>query len=253
MHALILAAGCGNRLAGASRDLPKCLLAFGGKTLLQRHIEALARHGITGVTLITGYRSGEIHDALQNLPAHGLTINLVQNDDYREGSVISLWTGRQALDSGEDVLLMDADVLYADSIIRALVNSQARNCFLLDRDFEPGDEPVKLCIRAGRIVEFRKILDNDLAFDLMGESVGFFRFSPQACRLISERAECYVNDDRRDQPYEEVLRDVVLMHGDKFGFEDITGCPWIEIDFPCDIERANSEILPAIGGARTAE
>jgi hypothetical protein len=36
-------------------------------------------------------------------------------------------------------------------------------------------------------------------------------------------------------------------------FEEITGMPWIEIDFAADIERANAEVLPRIltaGGNR---
>ena len=31
-----------------------------------------------------------------------------------------------------------------------------------------------------------------------------------------------------------------------FGFEDVSGLPWIEIDFPEDVARAGAEILPAI-------
>jgi choline kinase len=31
-----------------------------------------------------------------------------------------------------------------------------------------------------------------------------------------------------------------------FSFEDITGMPWIEIDFAADVERATSEVLPRI-------
>jgi choline kinase len=31
-----------------------------------------------------------------------------------------------------------------------------------------------------------------------------------------------------------------------FGYEDITGLPWIEIDFPQDIQRAQNDILPQI-------
>lgn len=34
-------------------------------------------------------------------------------------------------------------------------------------------------------------------------------------------------------------------HG-TFAFEDITGIPWIEIDFAAEIERARNEILPRI-------
>ena len=33
---------------------------------------------------------------------------------------------------------------------------------------------------------------------------------------------------------------------DAFAFEDITGMPWIEIDFAVDVERAEAEILPRI-------
>jgi len=55
---------------------------------------------------------------------------------------------------------------------------------------------------------------------------------------------------RRNDPYEETIRDVLLTSPrGTFAFEDITGLPWIEIDFAVDIERANSEILPRISQA----
>ena len=38
----------------------------------------------------------------------------------------------------------------------------------------------------------------------------------------------------------------LLAHPDWFGFEDVTGLPWIEIDFPEDVVRARDEVLPAI-------
>jgi choline kinase len=42
------------------------------------------------------------------------------------------------------------------------------------------------------------------------------------------------------------LRNVLLADPGSFGFEDVTGLPWIEIDFPEDVVRASDEILPAI-------
>jgi choline kinase len=33
----------------------------------------------------------------------------------------------------------------------------------------------------------------------------------------------------------------------KFDYEDITGLPWIEIDFEEDIRKAEAEILPKLG------
>jgi choline kinase len=49
-----------------------------------------------------------------------------------------------------------------------------------------------------------------------------------------------------DAPHEEAVRNVLLREPGAFGFEDVTGVPWIEIDFPEDVVRAREQILPAI-------
>jgi choline kinase len=118
----------------------------------------------------------------------------------------------------------------------------------LDRDFEPGDEPVKLCVQNGQLVEFRKQVAADLTYDFAGESVGFFRFESAFARRLATRTEYYVAAGRHEEPYEEAIRDLLLETPSAFGYEDITGLPWIEIDFPEDMKRAENEILPLLGG-----
>ncbi len=59
---------------------------------------------------------------------------------------------------------------------RQLVDTDIENCYLLDRDFVDGEEPVKIAIQDGVMVEFRKQLAEGLSYDTIGESVGFFRF-----------------------------------------------------------------------------
>jgi len=243
--ALILAAGIGQRLGEASGGGPKCLLEIGGRSLLARQLEQLAACGIEQVVVATGHRADLIAQALERIETT-LDITLVHNPDYTEGSVVSLWTLREHLAAGEALLLMDADVLYHPGILRRLTGTSLPNCFLLDRDFEPGEEPVKLCLRDGRLVEFRKQPDPALRWDLAGESVGFFRFEPRMAARLAQRCEHYVATGRREQPYEEAIRDLLLASPDEFGFEDITGLPWIEIDFPGDLARARESILPRI-------
>ena len=141
--------------------------------------------------------------------------------------------------------MMDADVLYDDELVGRLANSRHQNCLLLDRAFVPGDEPVKVCVRDGEIVEFRKWLSAE--FDFSGESVGFFKLSDEVARKIIIQTELYLRQGSRHEPYEETIRDVLLTsQRGTFAFEDITGTPWIEIDFAADIERANVEVLPRI-------
>jgi choline kinase len=242
MRAIILAAGYGRRIAAAHPG-PKSLLEFGGKTLLKRHLENLAARGVEHVAVCIGYEADTLRHAIEG-SGYATMVSTVLNRDYREGSVVSLWTMRHYLAAGGEILLMDADVLYHPALLDRLRETAKPNCFLLDRDFEPGLEPVKLCVRAGRLVEFRKQLAEGLQYDLAGESVGFFRFGADMALQLARKTEEYVGGGRREEPYEEAIRDLLLERPAEFDYEDITGTPWVEIDFPEDIERANTRILP---------
>jgi choline kinase len=246
MHAIMLAAGQGMRLSGGSGGLsPKSLLQFGGKSLLRRHVEALRAVDVGKLTLILGYRAEEIHTELAVIGAD-CWIETIFNPRYREGAVVSLWTGHDVLRGGDDVLLMDADVLYDPSVLRRLTGSPHRNCLLIDRDLEPGEEPVKICLRGGRIVEFGKVVEGD--FEIVGEWPGFLRIEPEMANKLAAAAEAYVSAGRHEEPYEPAIRDVLLAGPpNRFGCEDITGLPWIEIDTPEDLRRARETIAPALG------
>lgn len=245
MHAVILAAGVGERLGTASHNRPKCLLEFAGLSLLERHLRILNYYGIRRITVVTGYRA-EMIDAVLASCNYGLSLQSRYNPDFRAGSVVSLLAASDILTGGESILLMDADVLYDPVLIARLRDSRHRNCFLLDREFEAGDEPVKLCVRDRQLIDFRKHIDKNLQFDFQGESVGFFSFCAADAAALAATAGEYVETGRRTEPYEEVIRDRLLKMPAAFGYEDITGIPWIEIDFPSDVERAEQEILPRL-------
>jgi len=244
MRAIMLAAGVGARLGAGAEAPPKALLEFGGKSLLRRHLDILRAAGVSELALVLGYRADMIEREIAACGANDF-VRPTLNPDYRNGSIVSLWAVRDALRRGGDVLLMDADVLYDPRIMARLVATRHANCFLMDRDFEPGDEPVKLCIRDGRIVDFEKQVKH--VHDYAGESVGFFRFGETVCRALADTLDSSVAAGRTKDMYERAIRDVLLAAPpDRFGFEDITGLPWIEIDFPEDVERARREILPLI-------
>ena len=249
MRAVILAAGVGARLGSGEDHPPKAMLRFADKTLLSRHLEILRHCGIDEVVIVTGYRAELFEDAVASQKAEGFVRTLV-NPDFRLGSILSLWTARDVLHCGDDILLMDADVLSDFRTIERLRNSENANCFLMDRDFEAGDEPVKLCIREGEIVDFHKKVEH--AYDFCGESVGFFRLSADMAGRLAHRAQAYVDEGRGEEWYEEAIRDLVMeCPAGTFGYEDVTGIPWIEIDFPEDVERAREEILPRLKGLET--
>lgn len=247
MRAIILAAGRGLRLQQPEdRQLPKCLLKFGGKTLLERHLILLRSGGVEDVVLALGFRRELVEEELDRLrwtprPA------IVVNPQFELGSVLTVHTAADAMTGGGDVALMDADVLYDARILNALVAGQLPvNRLLIDRDFEAGEEPVKLCLRNGLPVELRKQPAPDLAYDAIGESVGFFRFDRSGSRRLAALVAGYVQRGLGNLPHEEAVRDLIREGSQVFDVADITGAPWVEIDFVADVARAERDILPAL-------
>ena len=135
-------------------------------------------------------------------------------------------------------------MLYDARLMARLLESSKRNCLLLDRDIEPGEEPVKLCVSNGHIVDFHK--RPKVPHEWHGESVGFFRFTNDAALELAARAQGYVDAGETHLEYEEPIRDMILAGPPgRFGFEDISGLPWTEIDFPEDVVKARA-LMPSL-------
>jgi choline kinase len=171
-------------------------------------------------------------------------VSLVENPRYREGSIVSLAVQCSRLAAGKPVLLMDGDVLYDPRMIGRLLQAAPENVLLFDAAIEPGDEPVKICLCGEVIVDFAKLPAR--AHDRHGESVGFFRFSARMAAALAERATVDVQAGRAGAEYEAAIRDLILAHPDRFGYEDISDLPWTEIDFAADVVRARQQILPRL-------
>jgi len=243
MKVIMLAAGVGSRLGKGGR-LPKALLEFGSQTLLERHIKILSAAGLESLVIGVGFEAERIADAVKKLHAENF-VRLIGNPDYRKGSITTLWALKDAIPDNEPILLMDADVLYDPRLIGRLLTTPHANCFLLDRDVEEGEEPVKLCVRSEELIDFHRC--PTAPCDYYGESVGFFRFSPEIMKKVMANTKRRLKAGEAELWYEEAIRDVLLSEPTgTFSFEDVTGLPWIEIDFPEDICRAEKEILPKL-------
>jgi choline kinase len=243
MRATILGAGIGRRLERPELP-PKVMLRFGGDTLLARHIAILRHCGIERIDVVVGYRADAVRAEVTRIGADDI-VTTHFNEDYERGSIVSLWTLREAYTSGEPVIFMDGDVLYDQRMIERLIDLPDGTAFLLDRATEEGEDPVKLCMRDGHLVDFHK--RPKLAHDWWGEWIGFTRFAPGTAAKVAAALDRHVQAGRLDEMYEEAFRDVLLGEPQgTFGVEDITGLPWVEIDFPEDLAKAEREIFPRL-------
>ena len=110
MKAMILAAGRGERLRPLTDETPKPLLKVAGKSLIQINIEALARAGIAEFVVNTAWLASELHSALGDGQALGVSIT------FSDEGAAALETGgglRRALPllGDEPFWLVNGDVL----------------------------------------------------------------------------------------------------------------------------------------------
>jgi choline kinase len=239
MKAIILAAGIGKRFKEVTEHKPKCLIEIQGKTLLERALAALGAAGVTQAVIVIGYRGEMIEQQVG--PTHaGVQVRYVFNDRYEKGAILSLWSARGEFD--DDILIMDADVLFPVALIDRLVRSSHANCFLLDASAVNTGEEQMLLTRGGRVLNIVRGGSGD--FEVIGESVGFLKVSRSDAPLLRTILDDLVTQGRDTIEHEEAFPSFLAQR--MVGFETVDDLPWIEIDFPADLEQAGREVLPRI-------
>lgn len=239
MIAVILAAGVGKRLFPITKEKPKSLIPFGGRTLLARHLKLLEAHGIRRVVLVVGYKQEMIRQEVRSVSPKTV-VTFIVNEMYQRGSIGSLWAARHELT--EDAIIMDADVLYHPDILSRLVTSRSPNALLMDETVAQQTEECMVVARAGRVVALTKRMPHE--YDQIGEGVGFLKVSKGDAPALVRSLERCLDRGLVDMEYEDALID--FFADVTVGYEKIGGLPWMEIDFPEDVERAKREILPKI-------
>lgn len=239
MKAVILAAGVGKRLWPITQHTPKCLIEFGGHSLLHRYLETLASLGVRRATLIVGYKQEMIRAAVAG-NACGVSVEYLVNEQFHRGSISSLWIARPALD--DDVLIMDADVLFHRDILRRLVHSSSPNCLLMDDTVTQQGEECMVVVQGGRVIALTKKLPS--RYDYAGEGVGFLKVRHADTPALVQSLKGYVDRDLWNMEYEDGLLE--FFGQVNVGHEKIGGLPWTEIDFPEDVTRAERDILPKL-------
>jgi choline kinase len=170
----------------------------------------------------------------------GVRVNFLVNEQFHRGSISSLWTARTALD--DDVIVMDADVLFHQEILRRLVQSPWENALLMDETVKQTGEECMVVVECGRVIALTKTMP--LHYDSAGEGVGFLKVRHADAPHVVASLQTHVDLEAWQMEYEDALvgffRDITVGH------EKIGGLPWIEIDFVDDVTKAEREVLPKL-------
>ena len=236
MIGVILAAGMAKRLRPLTDNQPKCLLKVGGKTLLERTVDAMRQAGIMEFVVVTGYLAEQIRSFLEQyaLDHQGLTFHFLHNTDYaNNNNIYSLWMAGEIVRDRE-FLLMDSDILCDPAAVVRIAQEQG-SALALNRH-ELGEEEIKVIVDAeGHITEINKTCSPE---DAMGESVGIEHMSAAySTALYRELDQMILQEGLIDIFYERAF-ERLIPQGHTFRVVDTTDYFSYELDTPEDFERA---------------
>ena len=123
--ALIVAAGLGSRLKNHTESLPKCMLDFNGKTLLQRQVQAYKECNIKDITVIRGYKKEKIN--YKNL-------NYITNDDYKNNNILNSIFYAEKIING-NIIISYSDILFDSNVVKRLSESDHDISVVVDIDW----------------------------------------------------------------------------------------------------------------------
>ncbi len=209
------------------------------RRLLRRYLEAFAALGIPEAVLVVGYLKEQVAAEAARGPA-GVKVRVVENNRYMRGNILSLWHARQEFD--DDVLIMDADVLFPQELLARLLATPDTNAIAVDEQFRDTGEEQKVVCEDEWVVEVTKKIGHDSR--IRGEAIGMLRLSAEAAEILRGILEEFIETGKDSLEYEDAFRE--LAGEVPIGVVEVGDLPWIEIDFQDDLTRARDEILPKV-------
>ena len=181
---LIVAAGLGSRLKGHTENNPKCMLDFGGKTLLQRQLSSYKENDIEDVSLIRGYKKNKINYK---------GIKYFDNNDYKDNNILnSIFYGEDVING--NIIISYSDILFEPFVVKRAMESDHDISVIVDvdwRDYYVGrkDHPLSEAENVifnsnNEVVKIGKIATDKE--EVHGEFIGMIKLNHRGCEIFKQ-------------------------------------------------------------------
>lgn len=182
MKAIIIAAGIGKRMNELTDDMPKCLLEFNKKPLLEVQLDTLRQNGIEDISIIVGYKREKI-----KYPE----LKYYVNNRYEHNDILhSLFYAEKEMD--DEFIVSYSDILYDTSVLKKLLKNDEDISIVVDVDWRkyyegrkdhPIDEAENVIFDSDkRVVKIGKIIQNKDAAN--GEFIGMIKCSKKGANIF---------------------------------------------------------------------
>lgn len=181
---IVLAAGQGTRLYPLTKNIPKCLVKYQGKSILDYQLDNCKKIKIQKIFLVSGYKSSKIKRK---------NIIKVKNEKYKTTNMLySLFKLKRLFDGKNDLIISYGDIIYKNRVLKKLINSREKISTIIDSNWynywklrmeNPLDDAESLKIdKNNYITEIGKKV-KDLK-DIKGQYIGLTKISKNISKKI---------------------------------------------------------------------
>lgn len=241
MQAIILAAGMGRRLGEFTANNTKCMLEVNGIRLIDRMLGQLNSLDLSRIVIVIGYEGENLKNYItENYPVGNIVF--VENPVYdKTNNIYSLWLAKDYM-AQEDTLLLESDLIFEDSVLKAALDSHFKDCALISKYETWMDGTMVRIDDDFNIINFIpkkafKYSDTDYYY----KTVNIYKFSKE---FINDHylpfLDAYIRVLGENEYYEQVLRVITLIDTTGLKALPITGKNWYEIDDVQDLRIAET-------------
>jgi len=126
---ILLAAGQGKRLAPLTNDVPKCMVSYQGKRIVDYLLDTIGQCNINKTIIVSGYK----HTVLENYISNK-DIIFYQNDRFESTNMVhSLFCAIEEFD--DDIIVSYSDIIYKASVLKKLIAHEADISLVVDNEW----------------------------------------------------------------------------------------------------------------------
>lgn len=238
MQAIVLGAGRGSRLGKYTEQASKCMVEVNNKPIIQRAIEILYKNKIKDIVFVCGYQKEKIKEYLVN-KFKEINFTFIDNDSYQTtNNIYSFYLARDVLLKDENTLLLEADLVFDEDIIKELIKDKKENVVAIS-NYRPNMEGTIVTIDEKKeiIEKFCKSTEIEKD-DIYYKTINIYKFNK---KFLKEKyiplLEEYIRDNKFNEYYEKVLEQLV-QEKTNLNYKMFKKEKWYEIDNEEDLKNA---------------
>jgi len=237
LKVIILAAGEGKRLRPLTNNIPKALIKYKSKSLIDYQLSVFKNLGIDDIIIVKGYKADTFNRS---------DVKFVINENYESTNMVySLFCANQYFSN--DMIISYGDIIFESSIVETLIKSKDNFSVTVSMNWldlwkqrmkDPLSDAESLIMDSdGYITELGKKVNS--YSKIQAQYMGLFRIRNDAVNVVNslyktlDRNSLYDGREFDKMHMTSFIQQIINQHYPVKGIK-ITG-QWLEIDRPDDL------------------